>query len=686
MTQAGPSHQHPPQETSPFPPFPDKLATSPSMGRPSLLTMPPEILENVAFFAAIAHHAPRDQQVGGESDGMTRLDSVSFHPSSSFSSSPPCSPDSDQEDPFSFLTPSSIVTPPADLHSLLLTCRRFHALLNISANPRLYAKVFRYQFDTEAIARRFGPKAMSSRGLSQEFRKRCICLKRMRRAVKLANLRPDDQAPDADTAITENLWLAYMMLVENDGLNMQHIKWGQVEGYLLLFHSQVMLESSIQPGYPPDTPDRALALHLTYLLTDPEQLAAESKEESEEKLFVLRPFVFAAHKFDAYHAPWTVWDLPICRTKLDESNQVSPPSYTAQQARPMPGDPFLADLNPRSRACEIEHCGMALKISSPILTQAACFSFFMKVERDPAVIVLTALAEDQNENAGDATSIRGSEAAALGPYHMIGGRRVTAQSSRSPLSFSSRDHDKDICRLLACLDPKYSPGLRPLFCKGMFEGAWEGRFSFFDFDSYREMLAGRMRSLYEGPFGEQPQVWKISERVVKVPRSEPRCGHGSLLNAGYLNRDEEARQEDSGRASSNGSAKLSDVAMGKQRAEPADYDGVFVTNDLPKDWALYPTFEDDWKSHEEDPERYEILLSGTGHSAWGKFVLRGRVRSWDGMILMTKEYRPDGRGRWLYRGYAVAGGKLVGRWRDTFTPDNLSGYEGCFLLHRREAS
>lgn len=57
-----------------------------------------------------------------------------------------------------------------------------------------------------------------------------------------------------------------------------------------------MLQSAIQPGYPPDTTDRALALHISYLLTDPEKLAHETREESDEKLFVLRPFVFAAHK------------------------------------------------------------------------------------------------------------------------------------------------------------------------------------------------------------------------------------------------------------------------------------------------------------------------------------------------------------------------------------------------------
>lgn len=46
---------------------------------------------------------------------------------------------------------------------------------------------------------------------------------------------------------------------------------------------------------------------------------------------------------------------------------------------------------------------------------------------------------------------------------------------------------------------------------------------------------------------------------------------------------------------------------------------------------------------EEEPEgsafSKEIWLSGTGRSPWGEFVVRGRVRAWDGMILMTKSYK-----------------------------------------------
>lgn len=39
-------------------------------------------------------------------------------------------------------------------------------------------------------------------------------------------------------------------------------------------------------------------------------------------------------------------------------------------------------------------------------------------------------------------------------------------------------------------------------------------------------------------------------------------------------------------------------------------------------------------------------------------------------------------GRWLWRGYLHTGGHLIGRWRDTFTPENLRGYEGAFGMIR----
>ena len=34
----------------------------------------------------------------------------------------------------------------------------------------------------------------------------------------------------------------------------------------------------------------------------------------------------------------------------------------------------------------------------------------------------------------------------------------------------------------------------------------------------------------------------------------------------------------------------------------------------------------------------EMLITGVGHSAWGRFILKGRIRTWDGMISLVKEY------------------------------------------------
>lgn len=78
-----------------------------------------------------------------------------------------------------------------------------------------------------------------------------------------------------------------------------------------------------------------------------------------------------------------------------------------------------------------------------------------------------------------------------------------------------------------------------------------------------------------------------------------------------------------------------------------------------------------------------LLVTGLGHSAWGRFVISGHVRIWDGLLYLVKEYAPYQRGKWVYRGYVVSDDMMVGRWRDTFTSEDYVGYEGTFILNRR---
>ncbi|PWN21344.1 hypothetical protein BCV69DRAFT_167523 [Microstroma glucosiphilum] len=487
-------------------------SSSSSVALPSthrdLRALPLEILDKIGYFTALAANPP----------------------SSSSSSS-------------SSATTSYAAPPPQALRDLLLTCRHVNDHLSVSANPRLYARIFKAKFDLEPIARRYGRKATTVENLAGELRRRCVILKRIRWAVAVGQLRPEGETALSEIELKENMWLAYLMMTENDGKNLEALYWADIRSYLSLHHTQEMIRSALQPGYPPESEDRALAMHISHLLSDANLLATESKEDADEKLFVLRPYVFASHRFNGFYAPWPLRSLPIGtespltiaestasasgQTLLERNRGAPVPmpaaaegqSSTAPRATPgAPTNPFLADHTPEDRSTLVHHVGQTLTIRPPCIVHAAYHLFFGQVERNPGLVGLTAITRRHPPPGSGATGATDNNAddPALQPSTLAGPLR---QLHADPMRLRSADHDRDVARLLYCHSPMRGPGLKPCFFAGIIDGAWEGRFSFFCFDSYREMLAGRMRSLYEGPFGEQPQVWKLREHFLRVDES-----------------------------------------------------------------------------------------------------------------------------------------------------------------------
>jgi hypothetical protein len=100
---------------------------------------------------------------------------------------------------------SSIVRPPHALMQMLLTSRRMYNSLSIHASPEVYANLFCAAFDTSAITRRF--PSMSSSNIASELVRRHQVLNRIRHQRIAASRTPSD------------LWTAYLMMLENDGLN-----------------------------------------------------------------------------------------------------------------------------------------------------------------------------------------------------------------------------------------------------------------------------------------------------------------------------------------------------------------------------------------------------------------------------------------------------------------------------------
>ncbi|KAG8865194.1 hypothetical protein FRB96_000084 [Tulasnella sp. 330] len=69
-------------------------------------------------------------------------------------------------------------------------------------------------------------------------------------------------------------------------------------------------------------------------------------------------------------------------------------------------------------------------------------------------------------------------------------------------------------------------------------------------------------------------------------------------------------------------------------------------------------------------------------------TLQGTVRTWDGLITVRAVDRNEngfgvGGGAWVWRGYLVGEGNLVGRWRDGAVEVGRNAYEGVFVMRRR---
>lgn len=155
---------------------------------------------------------------------------------------------------------------------------------------------------------------------------------------------------DEPDELTQNLWTCYLMLSENglffsptrvskvvielnfpllDGKNLRHLlEYANLKTYTKLFYEHSLLSDALKPGWPRQSAGRGLGLwigwlgggtqppySLTFLsLRNPffvylcslrfcckDDLASESAKESDERFFVLKPYVFGAHKVRPFH-------------------------------------------------------------------------------------------------------------------------------------------------------------------------------------------------------------------------------------------------------------------------------------------------------------------------------------------------------------------------------------------------
>ncbi|PPQ80352.1 hypothetical protein CVT25_003635 [Psilocybe cyanescens] len=213
------------------------------------------------------------------------------------------------------------------------------------------------------------------------------------------------------------------------------------------------------------------------------------------------------------------------------------------------------------------------------------------------------------------------------------------------------------------------------FRPGSIEGVWEGFFTYTEFTAYAAMLAGASPTVIQkGVVGRHQQTWKLREHHL-LPFDHSDSDSGIDMDA------------DSVTPLHAGDPLRSYFPIGTQIREHRE--GVTVQGSGSPHIRRYlraSALETQANREDRPPCVQDIIITGEGHSAWGQFNLVGRVRPCDGFISLSKDYVDGDRGKWLYRGYLVgnANGNLAGRWRDTLSPADVPGYEGCFVMsHRR---
>lgn len=421
----------------------------------------------------------------------------------------------------------------------------------------------------------------------------------------------------------------------------------------------------------------------------------ETDEQREERMFVLRPYVFAPQQYELCFAPWTIANLPI----LDPV-----PPITRD-------NPFIADLTPKARKTTVYHFGRPIDISGPLLAHAAILLFFVKrpgakkTEDSGLLLPIQALlAQNNTQGQGQATqALPGTNGIANGDgtqpqpsQPALPVARVIDEDEEDgdetfgairDLVSNSANHDRDFARLRSCFDPFSCKGMKRSAWRGSWEGSWEGNFSFFDFEAFKEMLAGKSSALYEGDFGEQAQVWRLSETwvwrkewgVKKVRQREKEREERAKARLKRKEKGEEVtddEEEQGGGVVDKGKGK----ARGLPLTGPATNAG-FPTDvppstsaglataaaeaitlketiqqqvDALEGFEIVPKTELEEALNESDGGEaagLEMILTGVGHSAWGRFILKGKVRAWDGMASLVKEYAVSGTRKAVHQVY-----------------------------------
>ncbi|RDB17639.1 hypothetical protein Hypma_001088 [Hypsizygus marmoreus] len=519
-----------------------------------------------------------------------------------------------------FSATDSFLGPPSSLVPLLLTNRGVYKRLSIHSNHHLYARVFAHKFDIGPIVRRLGPERTTPDILTSELRRRCFCLKRIRaRLDSIASSAGGEEGDKEEDTSRHELLF---------------------QAYLLMLENEGKNEQQLREYARIDLWLREYWFDEMGASCAVECLQTEEwLPDTEERSLAMWLFWFLLRPSDYNKGDQFAWNaLDLLKTFALAAHKYDLTNPSWDRFLPAPRYPQPKPVTYYDQPCIIS--------PPPLAT--------------PAILAFLTLVNKLAEGVGYSTP--------LPPSH---------PSAIVPIVRHQLEWECEWERCLSLGQPEYDKFLTAAFRPGSIEGVWEGLFTYTEFTAYAALLAGGLPPIIQKSMVvRHRQTWKLREHHLLA--SDPsRSDSDSGIELDSDNTDPLPA----------GDPLRSYFPTGTQIREKSDGIEVWVPNS--GDVLHYqraPRLNSGVCGEERKASVVQdIIITGEGHSAWGQFNLIGRVRPCDGFVSLSKEYVDGDRGKWLYRGYLVGNvnGNLAGRWRDTLTPTDMQGYEGCFAMSRR---
>lgn len=522
--------------------------------------------------------------------------------------------------------------PPTRLVAVCLVCRPVAAAL---ASPHLRARIFRALFDTAAARRRLGPGALLVPVLDRELVSRCQAL------VRLRYNRP----PPPHLAPAHDLWLVYLMLLENDGKNMPHVvDYARVRAGILHRVERFMAQSPAAPPthWPAESVSNALMAWILALTDSEDAIRRDSHESRQAVQRLYLVFVYVVFMYPSAFAQWNVFDLPLPA----DSDMALDIAHVMSMAHPV--------STPRAQfapARETPACyGVPHDLAVPPLAHAAIALLFARINWPM---------QERPDDMPDAAWAAQQKTWQDGRTRHFGG----------PEGMDSAMRDTEWRRLVSCAN-LYSgpvPGLEPMLDPGDLQGRWDGFYRMPDLLLYDQLIQANpapppdwmLRPSVDDPpsfFGAAVQ-WRLREYHCLAGNVPLSASTDDAIDAWFPTGWWKHRTPE-------GTLRIWDPV----RADFTEY--VPHTPGRARgdvlDTLILGEPDDDWKEH------------------FGEFEVYGRVRAADGLVVLRRDCVPHdaGRGRWLWYGYIHAGLNWIGRFRMTNQPIGLIAFSGSFMVAR----